>query len=447
MKKIIAFFGIACTVVYLTAAGYAYAAGSGARTQTGAKQLVVDGDMENATTTAWTPFGAGAVLTKEYGGVTGKRVLRVTDLTTTGAGYQANLFVMGKTYRVTGWARSDGAGSSPTIGDGYMFVNIWTGGTANNAWQRVDAVFTPVNNAFVLTKYGAGGAYTEWDDIVVTEVTGSNKTVIGGKNVLVDGDMEKSDTSIWGNTLCTTAAKVPGGAVSGKYVLHMEREAADWWCSNWQNVLTVGKAYKFEGWYRGGLGGYPSIFYCGIQPESATWRKFSCTGTAVGTLFAIYKYGPSAPGGAWVEFDDLTITEYNGQTVSGGKQLLLDGDMEKPTTSDWTVYNGATLSKVPGSAVSGKRIIRIAKEGLIGAAYQTILTVGKRYRITGYGRGDGAGVAIPAVLIGGYLWTGTNSTAWQKFSFTVVAGGTIFYLEDRTSSGFTEFDDVVVTEI
>ncbi len=52
-------------------------------------------------------------------------------------------------------------------------------------------------------------------------------------------------------------------------------------------------------------------------------------------------------------------------------------------------------------------------------AYQNALTVGKRYRVTGYARGDGS--ANPAFNdTGTPIKAGTTSTLWQYFDLNLL---------------------------
>lgn len=63
---------------------------------------------------------------------------------------------------------------------------------------------------------------------------------------------------------------------------------------------------------------------------------------------------------------------------------------------------------------------------------------GLRYWIHGLARGDG-GTGIPAIYLGGETaWTGTNSTSWQRFSFSKIAKGGLFRV-GSTGAGWCEF--------
>jgi len=125
-----------------------------------------------------------------------------------------------------------------------------------------------------------------------------------------------------------------------------------------------------------------------------------------------------------------------------GVELIVDGDMEAATTAAWTP-GGATLSKETGGAHSGDRWLKVTT-GAVQYAYQILFTVGKKYRVTGWAKGDGS--SFPQVYSGSSWWIGSSSTSWQYFDVTFVAGETRlrFY---ATGAGFTGFDDITVEEL
>lgn len=133
----------------------------------------------------------------------------------------------------------------------------------------------------------------------------------------------------------------------------------------------------------------------------------------------------------------------------GRRNVLVDGDMEAATTSDWTAVNNATLSKQTGTPHGGTRVLRVAYNGTANpAAAQNTLIVGAVYRIKGWVRSGGTG--IPRVMCGSAAtaWQGTNSTSWQEVNIErTAAGNTYFYLYNIASgASYCEFDDFVVTQ-
>jgi hypothetical protein len=128
----------------------------------------------------------------------------------------------------------------------------------------------------------------------------------------------------------------------------------------------------------------------------------------------------------YCEFDDVSIKE---------------------TCPDWDPGNSGLLSKSTVAPHGGSQSLRITYNGSTQPnTRQTILTVGKSYRVTGWARGDG-GSAYPTVRHGGTLiWTGTTSNTWQAFDEVFTTGATQFRLYNNVATGYVEFDDLSVTE-
>ena len=132
-----------------------------------------------------------------------------------------------------------------------------------------------------------------------------------------------------------------------------------------------------------------------------------------------------------------------------GDNLVVDSDMEAVGTAAWSTLNGAILTKESGSpSGSGTQVLRVAYNIAANPiAYQAIVTVGQRYRLRGWARGDGV-VTAPRIRCGGGMadWNGTTSTAWQVFDITAMAtGGTGVWLH-ALGTGWAEFDNVTVEQ-
>lgn len=141
-------------------------------------EVLVDGDMEAADTSAWTA-SANTLLSKEttnpHGG---SRVLRVTD---NGAGYnygyQAQRTSAGKRYIFHGYMRGDGT-NNPIVwhGSGSPLIT----GSISTDWQEKTVEFIGIGSGgiYLLTN-GSDGHYSEFDDISVTEVNPLNASISG----------------------------------------------------------------------------------------------------------------------------------------------------------------------------------------------------------------------------------------------------------------------------
>mgnify|MGYP001607007178 FL=1 len=142
-------------------------------------------------------------------------------------------------------------------------------------------------------------------------------------------------------------------------------------------------------------------------------------------------------------FDASVIVHDWRKTV--GFNLVADGDMEAAGTASWSTFQN-TPSKSTANPHSGTQALRLTYlASTTGIEYQTILTVGKTYKLTGWYRGDGTSIpAIDESTTG--LCLGTSSTTWQYCNVIFVSGGANLRLKsDSLSAGhWVEFDDVKI---
>ena len=135
-------------------------------------------------------------------------------------------------------------------------------------------------------------------------------------------------------------------------------------------------------------------------------------------------------------------------SVRHGISKLADSDMESAGVSAWSSDN-STITKQTSSPHSGTQCLRVAAVLMNWAyAYQSILTVGRTYRVLGWVRSDGTN--LPSVwLHGTQVFTGTTSTTWQRVDVQgVCTGATGFYLgQYLQSGGYTEYDDFTVVDV
>ncbi|MEA2036816.1 MAG: hypothetical protein U9O94_04870, partial [Nanoarchaeota archaeon] len=147
------------------------------------------------------------------------------------------------------------------------------------------------------------------------------------------------------------------------------------------------------------------------------------------------------PALAWCEMDTKCLKE-------NGVNSLNDGDMEAVGISAWTVVT-ASVSKETTNPQSGIQVLRIISlGGSTPYVKQSILTVGRRYRVCGFARSV-FGIATPEITEDPYnkLWTGTTSTDWQYFEieFTATGTGLRFYGNTSTTIDLgSEFDSISV---
>ena len=92
--------------------------------------------------------------------------------------------------------------------------------------------------------------------------------------------------------------------------------------------------------------------------------------------------------------------------------------------------------------------MRLTSTGATGKSVnQTILTEGKTYRITGWGRGDGT--YYPKLYIAPtFIWNGSVANVWQPFDLIVTATSASFVFSNSLSgAGYVEWDDIRVEEV
>jgi len=456
MKKIIIALLVLIAAYLVGAAVFAVANGQAdGKVLNVEKQIIADGDMEAADTSDWNA-GNSATLTKESGAAEdGDRVLKVAyNGTTNPFAYQAQ--VVGKTYRVTGWARGDGTAYPVYSDSGYT---TWAG-TTSTEWQRFDIVYEVVGGiqARLYAKTSSSG-YTEWDDLVFVEHVG--KTTNAEQQLLADGDMEAADTSSWAFSCSGTGgsnSKVAGAAEDGNQVIEVTRTGTSGYCYVRQAILTLGKTYRVTGWVKSDEVSVPRILmgnglavgsYWNGTTSTAEWQWADFVGQPSNNT-SLYLGTTDLLTDGFVEFDDITVTEYTGPATDNEQQLLADGDMEAGDTSSWVSIQ-SDLSKESGAAEDGDLILRVSYNGTGApqARQNSLLTGGGiiDYHLTGWARGDGD-AAYPSVTAGNPLWTGTTSTEWQRIDVIKAPNVTTFVAYcNAAAAGYCDYDDLVISEL
>ncbi len=140
--------------------------------------------------------------------------------------------------------------------------------------------------------------------------------------------------------------------------------------------------------------------------------------------------------------------------LSPPPEKLLNGTFEEGSPpDDWAAGANTTLTAQSGKRTggSGAQVLRVANTapGATSNADQVAMTIGTRYRVSGWARGD-AGNGLPRVLdTGAVKWTGTTSDTWEQFVVEFTATTTTLRLGLSGNPGtadHAEFDDVSVVE-
>jgi hypothetical protein len=195
-----------------------------------------------------------------------------------------------------------------------------------------------------------------------------------------------------------------------------------------QTILTIGTSYRVTGWARGdGGSAYPTVRHGGTLiwtgTTSTAWQYFDEVFRTGATQFRLYNNVASS----WVEFDDVSVKE---------------------TCPAWTPGNSPLLTKSTVGPHGGVQSLKVEYDGTsYPYALQTILTVSKSYRITGWAQGDGS-VAPRVYQAGTSIWNGSVSASWQYIDEVFTA--TVTNVNFRcwtTGAGYAKFDDVSIKEI
>jgi len=312
--------------------------------------------------------------------------------------------------------------------------------------------------------------YWPLDDPSGSAIRCINPALAVGRNVVVNGDMETgTPPDNWSTpgdgTLSSEAVIVHGGSVSLKYEKGSTAGIAD---RSWSHTLTnlrVSGSYTLTAWvYIPSTSGASVVqMLCGTavaggfvaESDSTTdtdaWTELTFTFVATAaTMYIVFINSVADSTGDITYTDDVTLTQLNiaASTAFPGAELITDGDMEAVGVGDWSVGLSATLTKETTDPYEGTQNLRVAYNGTANPyAYQSILTSGEWYQITGVARGDGT--VAPRIVSGSNLdETLLTSTAWQLFSFKWIADSAVLALRIVASAaGYAEFDIISVRKI
>lgn len=150
-------------------------------------EFLVDGDMEAVGVADWTA-GNSATLTKQTTNpYAGAQVLRVAYNAVNDPYASQTALSNDLTYRLTGYARSDGTGV-PKVEHPVSTI-LWTG-TTSTSWQFFDITFTSSLTSQVLAfkTVISGAGYCEFDQVSLAESLPGDRTVYGEADPTVNPD-------------------------------------------------------------------------------------------------------------------------------------------------------------------------------------------------------------------------------------------------------------------
>ena len=375
--------------------------------------VIVDGDMEAAGAAAWGVWRAATLTKAAVSPHSGTQNLKIAFNGDEKCFATQGILVNLKTYRIKGWARSDGV-IAPKILTSALAV--WVG-TTSTSWQPFDFV---ILNTDVATLYIGGtgvgaGQYTEFDDITVTDETVACAAWTVGAAALLSKQEDAYEAA--------QCLRIQHNGTAYPYAQ--------------QSILTIAKTYRIKGVARGdgtkapqisGSGGVGTLW---TGTTSAVWQAYDEVFVATGAF--LYFQVLTNILGTYAEFDDVEVID---ETVA---------------CAAWTA-TAALLSKQEDPH-GGVQCIRVQQTiaATSGIADQAILVAGKTYRVKGWARSDGVLVPQAQDNGGGFTWSGSVSASWQEFDITGIAVGNALQLKSVNGAGiikdYVEFDDVFVIDL
>jgi hypothetical protein len=361
---------------------------------------------ETDSVAAWTA-GSSAILSKETTGAYEKsQWMKITYNGTSNPYAQQIITTIGKTYRVKGYFRGDGTYKP------FVWWDTGTSridGTSSTSWQSFEEVFVATRTDIRFYSDATAAGYVGFDAVEVIDESDSVAAWTSvGSAVLSKETNSPQEGSQW--------LKVSGPTINTGAI---------------QDILTINKTYRVKGYFRGdGASSYANIISgsqaLAASTTSTSWQYFE----KVFKADAIRIQFLSFTGGGYAGFDAVEVID------------------ETDSVAAWSAGLGATLSKETTTPYEGSQVLRVFDSTGSGRAIQTILTIGKTYRIKGVARGDGsARPTIDDSSGGSLIWEGTSSTSWQTFDEVFVAAGTEIWLYRWGSSGsYVDFDAIEVID-
>jgi hypothetical protein len=254
-----------------------------------------------------------------------------------------------------------------------------------------------------------------------------NRAVSLGRNVVINGTFD-ADTD-WSKG---TGWTIAGGVAScdGSQVGATDLQ---------QSALEAGKTYQLTytilNYSAGNLQPIVGGTFGTSQNSDGTFTETLTAGSVIFRLRGDVNFIGDVDNVIIQQTDVLASSSYP------GPELLDQSGTGVMDAGNWSIVNSATLTN------PATNVLQIAYNGSANpGAEQGVLTIGKRYVITGDFRGDGT--YLPRITqSGAIIISGTTSTTWQAFDleFTATAGQ-YRPISNASAAGYAEFRNLSVSE-
>ncbi|PWU23406.1 hypothetical protein C5B42_03175, partial [Candidatus Cerribacteria bacterium 'Amazon FNV 2010 28 9'] len=393
-----------------------------------ATQLLTDGNMEAAGTSAWTGSGLSKGTTTPH---SGSQYLHIS--TNSALGASQTILTVGQVYRVYGYARSgDGVGQPIVLG-----INNF--GTTSTTWQPFDLTFvaTSTTITFAHTNSGASTVSVDFDDVTV-----ALDTNIRSDSILstLDGNMEQSGTSYWTAGNSATLSKDSGSPHTGTQDLKVARNGVNNPYASQTGVMISGRTYHVTGFLKSDGNATPTVS-AGTTTEftgttSTSYQSVDITFVAPSTN-DLRLGATTSTGTQFAQFDDFVVQEVDplvGQTGNNGANVTIGAASGGHLANAYS-FNGTN------------NYVNIYSSDLNSAFNPSEGTVVAWAKVSGSGVWtDGTSrYALQLQADANNLIYMRRTTTNNQLQFVYESGGTVNQVLDTSLGGSTGWFQVVIT--
>lgn len=302
---------------------------------TKSKQLLTDGDMEAVDTSAWTVArGTISKVASTLNG--GAQAIELEGNSSVGAPYfyQSALLTVGKTYKMTGYAKGDGS-NVPNIYIESGLGQVWLG-TSSTDWQYFDLIITTTNANVLFGSTNASATTSDhvyFDEIKITELNVPECC----PNIFENGDASIDDDSMMAlNNSASAVLRVREHANSDNYVWRVYRkDDSTSLFPAFGQTIGSGKNIRLRCKVRTDGVNSGHVFFNGARADdqyvSTTftndkWYHVDVTFTTNVSYGVLFRTLSASGENGYAEFKDIEIIDLDQQTINGYTPIIYSSD-------------------------------------------------------------------------------------------------------------------------